>query len=348
MAPDLLGQLNSQKMKVDFDSYDITVKELVTMSGSGLINIAPEYQRQFRWDEHRQSDFVESIFLGIPIPSLFTAANADGTWELIDGVQRLSTLIRFVGDDDVRTKFNLGSPLTLSNLEKLSDFNSNSFASLGLAIRTQFLLRPLKVITLSDKSDFNVRFDLFERLNSGGITLTSQEIRSCIFRGPFNNMLRDLAHHPTFQSVVRLPRESERNGMREEFVLRFFAYLHNYKAFKHSVIDFLNDYMEEASQSFDYYENMHLFRQVFDLLTEVMPHGITRGRSTTTPVNLFEAVAVGAGLAIEESGQLITDDIDQWMASDELRRLTGGVTNSNPMVRGRVEFCRDRFLGRQC
>ncbi len=103
---DLNSELMEQKMKVDFNTYDLSVKELLSMVNDGLINIAPEYQRQFRWDEERQSSLVESLFLGIPVPSLFMATNVDGTWEVIDGVQRLSTMICFAGDDSVREKVN--------------------------------------------------------------------------------------------------------------------------------------------------------------------------------------------------------------------------------------------------
>ena len=94
MTADIIGELNEQKRKVDFNSYDISVKELISMVGEGIIDIAPEYQRQFRWKEDRQSVLIESIFLGIPVPSLFMATNIDGSWELIDGVQRLRGLPR--------------------------------------------------------------------------------------------------------------------------------------------------------------------------------------------------------------------------------------------------------------
>ena len=101
---DLQKQLMEQKMKVDFNTYDLSIKELISMVNDKLINIAPEYQRQFRWDKERQSSLIESIFLGIPIPSLFMATNADGTWELIDGVQRVSTILCFAGTDEEREK----------------------------------------------------------------------------------------------------------------------------------------------------------------------------------------------------------------------------------------------------
>ena len=181
---DLQKQLMEQKMKVDFNTYDLSIKELISMVNDKLINIAPEYQRQFRWDKERQSSLIESIFLGIPIPSLFMATNADGTWELIDGVQRVSTILCFAGTDEEREK--IGTPnlseLTLEQLKKLTEFNGKSFTKLPIDIQTKFRLSNIKVTTLSDKSDKQVRFDLFERLNRGGVTLTDQEIRSCVYR----------------------------------------------------------------------------------------------------------------------------------------------------------------------
>ena len=80
---DFINQLEREQRKVDFDSFDISVKELVSMSEEEIIDIAPEYQRQFRWPVENQSKLIESVLLGIPIPSLFMAANKDGSWELI-------------------------------------------------------------------------------------------------------------------------------------------------------------------------------------------------------------------------------------------------------------------------
>ena len=198
---ELVTQLNENRRKVDFDTYDITVKELVGMVAEDLIDIAPDYQRQFRWTDENQSTFIESVFLGIPIPSLFMAANADGRWELIDGVQRLSTLVRYMGDATVRLTTGRATPLKLIGLEKLVAFNSLGVDELPKPIQLQFSLKPLKVTTISDKSDLSVRFDLFERLNTGGVRLEPQEIRSCIYRGAFNDMLKRLAKNSDFQRL---------------------------------------------------------------------------------------------------------------------------------------------------
>lgn len=340
-ATDLTSQLNEQRRKVDFDSYDITVQQLLSMVESAAIDVAPAYQRQYRWDHTRQSRFIESIFLGIPIPNLFMAANADGTWELVDGVQRLSTLVHFAGSDAARARLKMQTKLSLENLEKLSSF-CGPFESMPQNIRLHFMLRPIKVTTLSDKSDLVVRFDLFERLNTGGVILTDQEIRSCIFRGAFNDFLEKLAKNNDFMKVVLLPEAKQKDGTREECVLRFFAFLESYKKFDHSVVEFLNGYMKASSTAFNYTSSERIFTETFKALRRSLPKGITRGRRVT-PINLFEAVSVGAGLAFKKHGVIKTSGIAGWIESEELTELTTGATNDRKRVVGRVEYCAKKF-----
>lgn len=152
---DFIQQLTEQKRKVDFNTYDMTTKELVSLVEDGTINIAPDYQRQFRWETERQSSLIESIFLGIPVPSLFMATNNDNTWEVIDGVQRLSSIINFMAGVETRARKAIGrdNPLVLQGMPKLTEFNGHSYHDLPQTIKLEFSLKPIKVITLSDKSD---------------------------------------------------------------------------------------------------------------------------------------------------------------------------------------------------
>lgn len=339
---DIISELNDQKRKVDFNSYDISVKELISMVGEGLIDIAPTYQRQFRWKADRQSTLIESIFLGIPIPTLFMATNQDGSWELIDGVQRISSIIHFAGSEVARQKIGHADPLELVDLNKLKNFNGKAFDSLPRSIQLDFLLKPLKITTLSDKSDLEVRFDLFERLNTGGIVLTNQEIRSCVYRGKFNDFLKELGTYENYHHAVRLTNTEESDGTREEYVLRFFAFLYNYGNFNHSVVEFLNEYMGRANKNFDYVLGEKIFKKTFDQLLQ-LPNGITRN-TNTTPANLFEAVAVGAALALQTKDQLNLNNINTWMLGQELKTYTTGATNSRRKVTLRIEFCRNQFL----
>lgn len=342
MVPSV-DQLNEQRRKVDFDTYDISVQQLISMVEKEQIDVSPVYQRHFRWDDERQSQFIESVFLGIPIPSLFMAANSDATWELVDGVQRLSTLIRYAGSDEARAKLAIATPLALSSLEKLTTFEA-PFTDLSQTLRDKFLLRPIKVTTLSDKSDLIVRFDLFERLNTGGVVLTDQEIRACIFRGQFSDFLERMAQNRDFRKVVRLRGQQEKDGTREECVLRFFAFLNEYRSFEHSVVGFLNDYMKLASKTFDYAAGEATFKRTFQELFKALPNGIVRNRQTT-PLNLFEGVAVGAALALRKRRHLKTIGGLRWMASPELKKFVTGGTNNRAAVVGRVEYCATKFGG---
>ncbi|MBE6073445.1 MAG: DUF262 domain-containing protein [Selenomonas ruminantium] len=344
MNNNLNTQLMEQKMKVDFNTYDLSVKELISMVNDNLINIAPDYQRQFRWDNERQSSFIESLFLGIPIPSVFMATNANGTWELIDGVQRISTILCFAGNDDERENITGKNKqkLKLRGLKKLSLFNNKCFDDLPIDIQIKFKLSSLKITTLSDKSDSQVRFDLFERLNRGGVILSDQEIRSCVYRGGFNDFIKELAKDENFIKCVHLSEKQEIDGTREELVLRFFAYLYDLNNFSHSVREFLNDYMEKVGEKFQYSKNEKLFKHVFEVLNNALPNGITRGRKNT-PLNLFEGVSIGAALAYINTGKINTSKIDEWITDKELMKYISGATNSKPRVEGRIRFCREKF-----
>lgn len=342
----ITAELNDQKRKVDFNSYDMSVKELISMVNDDIIDIAPEYQRQFRWDDSRQSTLIESIFLGIPVPSLFMATNNDGTWEVIDGVQRLSSIINFAADADssARKKINRYIPLALCDLKKLESFNGLRFPDLPRSLQIDFLLKPIKITTLSDKSDKSVRFDLFERLNTGGIKLSDQEIRSCIYRGRFNDFIKGLSENPFFNSTIKLSKSYENDGTKEELILRFFAYLNCRNEFEHSVVGFLNYYMESASRNFDYYNNEKIFCRTFEELAK-LDHGIvkTKTRSITSIV-LFEAVSVGAAEALKEKGQINIENFYQWVTNKEFNNLITGATNTKSRVKDRIKYCKNKFL----
>lgn len=343
----LQSQLQKQRRSVDFDTYDIVAQQLITMVEEKAIHVAPKYQRKFRWDPIRCSQLIESLLLGIPVPSLFMATNDDSTWELVDGVQRISSIIRFAGDESIRERMKLGEPLRLEGLQKLDSFDGFTFQELPHSLQLHFNTRPIKVVTLSDKSDLVVRFDLFERLNTGGIALSDQEIRDCIYHGKFADFLERLTKDQNFRQVVKLQKGQEQDGTREECVLRFFAYFHNYRGFEHSVVGFLNDYMASATRDFDYERGESLFKETFLQLAAALPAGIHRPhRKGKTSLILYEGVSVGAALALQKKKTLHTDRITEWMGSDTLTEYTTGATNNFTAVKGRIAFCRDRFLGK--
>ena len=246
-APHLLqAELDAQRRQVDVDNFDLTLGELVRMADANELIRAPEYQRKFRWTAEDESYLIESLFLGLPVPSVYVASNTDGTWEVVDGLQRLSTLIHFMSSStEALAQLAVKGPLRLAELKKLPSFNGLAFLDLPTPIRLQFAKRSLRVTALSDKSDPEIRFEVFERLNKGGVSLSPQEVRACIFRGQFADLLRDLADIPAFRSLVKVQQVHQNDGTREEIVLKFFAYLHRGDAYDGNVKEFLNTYMKE-------------------------------------------------------------------------------------------------------
>jgi len=340
-------QLDTNRRSVAFDSYDITLKQLYDMVLEGMVDIAPEYQRHFVWDQTRQSALIESLFLGIPIPSLFMATNRDASWEVIDGLQRLTTILNFIGDAEELSYLKINhKKLKLSGLEKLDSMNGLLYEDLPKSMQFMLQTRPLRITVLNDRSDFNVRYDLFERLNTGGVTLHEQEIRNCVYIGEFNDFIKELAGNEDFRSVVKMTENAERLGSYEELVLRFFAYHQDSASFVHSVKGFLNDYMEKKTNSFKDKKHLNeLFLATFRAINENLPDGIVRGaRKNVTPIVLYEAITVGCAKAIESGEQYDLSQLAPLLDDTELKKCTTGATNSRKMLEKRVTIVKERLL----
>jgi len=336
----MLAELDQQRRKVDVDNYTIVIRELLSMAERNELHRAPEYQRKFRWDEESESRLIESLLLGLPVPNLFFATNADGSWEVVDGLQRISTLIHFASESaeqlrEIRKEKNL----TLSGLKKLPAFNGLTFSALPTPVQLAFTKRGMGVTALSDKSDPQTRFDTFERLNRGSVELSSQEVRACIYQGPLNELLRELAEYPAFRGLVKLQRKNEDNATREELVLKFFAYLHARASFNGAVADFLNNYMEVHRADFDVDAGREQFHQVVDQLSERIGTPLLRVNTSVTPQNELEAVLVAGAEVIGAHGDLGQPETG-WLDDPALVEASTGATNTRKKLAERIERAR--------
>ena len=188
-----------------------------------------------------------------------------------------------------------------------------------------------------------MRYDLFERLNTGGVRLMDHEVRESVYMGPFVDALTELAQLKDFGRVVVLPRARQLDGTPQDYVLRFFAFRERYQSFEHSVRNFLNEFIAAAAKNPELGARVPEFTRTMAFLAQVFPNGL-KSRKGTTPVNLFEGVAVGASLALDVDPSLSPPRDLQWITSSELKKFTTGATNNRASVAGRVEYCRDRFL----
>lgn len=218
-------ELDEARRAIHTDGYPMSIGELTNLYRDGELVIRPPYQRLFRWDESQKSRLIESILIGIPLPSIFVAQDDDGKWELVDGLQRVSTLLQLQG---LLPKEEY-PPLTLVGTKYLPSLEGASWESEGGPILTSAQRLDIKRAKIDIKivqrgSDPKTKFDLFQRLNSFGSKLSNQEVRNAQLVGvnsDFVEWLQELASTPSFESLLRLPESDKDKKYDEELVLRF-------------------------------------------------------------------------------------------------------------------------------
>lgn len=166
-------ELSRVRKDVVTDGYDMSIGEVVSLYKDKELIINPEYQRLFRWDDGRKTKFIESILLGIPIPPIFVFQLSDGVWELVDGLQRISTILEFMGllvgpDKKMIKPSVLNSTKLLPSLANYSWEKSPSTKALSPAQKIDIKRARLRIEILKRESDENAKFELFQRLNTGG------------------------------------------------------------------------------------------------------------------------------------------------------------------------------------
>jgi len=309
------------------------------------IRVAPAYQRQFRWNESVQSALVESLLLGLPIPAIFVATNKDGTWDVVDGLQRIATILRFFGIDvpeAEKLQFSK-NPLRLKEMSQLTRFAELTYEDLPMPIRLMLGKRYLRVQVLSDKSDHDVRFELFRRLNAGAVALTPQEIRSCVYQGPFLDLIDELSNIPEFESLLKLQKKNQNDGTTEEMVLKFYAYLEKMESFDGKVTRFLNRYMFDRMSDTKLKKDRELFIQTATFLSTVLGgKPFLRQGAPTTPLNQLEGVLAGIAMIFREGGSPKVPK-PGWENDTQLVGFSKQGTNSRPMLKGRILRSKEIF-----
>jgi hypothetical protein len=331
-------QIREKQKIVDYDIKEFPVEILVQkyLNGKETDENAlyiPSYQREFVWKSDRQSKFIESVFLGLPIPYIFTAEMEDGRLEIVDGSQRIRTLADFISDK-----------LILTNLDILTDLIGLKFSNFPISRQRKFNNTTIRMIVLSEKSDEDSRFMMFERINSGSEALNSMEKRRGISQGEFIGFLEKLAKHPLFIKNTRFTNYALLRREPEELILRFFAYSEKYLDYKGNVNDFLNDYTDEKNIYFDETSLREQFETMLNYVDK-LPNGFVKDKSlNTTPRGRFEAISVGVHLALQLNPELKINNIE-WLDSPEFENeVTGGSTNTIQKLRNRIDFVKSKLL----
>lgn len=215
------------------EKNDRSLAEFQRWYKSGRLIIDPEWQRQYVWDRRRASKLIESILIDVPIPVIYLAKNQEGRYEVIDGLQRLTSVFRFFDNE-----------FPLAGLEIVRDFNRKHYRDLPEKQQNKLNDYTLRTFELAEQTPKDLMFLIFERLNTGGIALNDMEIRNSLFRGELNQLIKTLATDSSFVAALNQPKLARRMQDRA-LVLRFLAfYERTHLKLRSGLKRFLNEYLE--------------------------------------------------------------------------------------------------------
>lgn len=361
-------QIYNLKKTVKYDIRELTIEIIVSKYSKGkdydpeveskntdLYNciFIPEYQRDFTWDNIRQSRFIESVILGLPIPLIFVAENRDSAWEIVDGSQRIRTLSAFLSDK-----------LKLTSLEKLDRLNNFRFSDLDKSRQGKIKDTPIRMIVLSEDADDQVKKDMFERINRGSDLLKPMEKRKGIYLGEFRNFIYNkCAKNPLFFKLSPIDKWLINRQEREELILRFFAFSDGYYHYPKNigVANYLDNYLDKKNKELEeqsskdrkqkldnYYKQ---FTSTLKFVDKYSPYGFRRTCNPQTKRVVFEAIAVGVNLALKENPNVIfsSEKMQTLLNSKKFIDYTSGnVGNkkaySKMQLLGRIDFIKNGIL----
>ena len=332
-------------------AVDFSFGELLNLHNDKEIIIRPEYQRLFRWSDEQRSRLVESIILGLPIPPIFLIEGNDGVLELIDGLQRTSSILQFLDHESIDEP-----ELILSGCDIIPDLNGLSFEKLPLSVRLKVKRSPIRATIINKSGDSFVKYEMFKRLNTGGSLLSAQEIRNCSSRmveggDVFYDAVQEMAKFPPYvMSTSRLPESFKERRAEEELVLRFFAVTMYRDKFKGNIEEWLDALMEDIlfkRVEFDMVEQRNIFERVFSLISEkVQGQAFTRFNANGEPTGrlapAYYEAAVSAFLENLDTIQAMSSEdvlerLRQAFSSDEFIESTGPGANTIQKLHARIE-----------
>lgn len=370
-ADQLQKEIDFRRKEINTASYSMSVGELVNLYRDGDLEIYPEFQRLFRWTPKQKSRFIESLLLGIPIPSIFVHQRQDGIWDVVDGVQRLSTILEFQG-----VLRNAGQELEPASKLEGTDYLpslhdivwSKEQGSPHLTPEQQRLIKrasmDIKIVTR--ESDETAKFDLFQRLNTGGSQLSDQEMRNSLLvmtNADYFRWMSQLSETTAFQDSVGLSDKNLNEKYDMELVLRFLLLKDLGDNELRSIGD-LSDFLTEESVKYarhhpeDTERNENEFHAVFELIEEAAEDRSFRRYDSAKKrfsggfsVSGFEAVTLGIQQNLEfwremprdEAAQSLQERIQQLWERAEFRENSGQGVRANTRISRIVPFAREFF-----
>lgn len=341
----LENEIEKQQRNVSFDTKEYTIEIIVQKYLNDLDKeenefFVPEYQREFVWDIVRQSRFIESLMIGLPIPYIFLAETSKGRYEIVDGSQRIRTLAAYINDE-----------LVIKDLDKIPNLNGLKFSDLNISRQRKFKNISLKMIVLSERTTDETKNDIFERINRGSDLLKDMEYRKGIYTGRFNDFIYRLSKDELYIKLTPIAKWLINRQEREELLLRFFAFSEWYPTFSDSkgISKQLDDYMKEKNASFNEIleqEMTEKFKMTMEFVDKYYPYGFAKNiKSKQVARPYFEALSVGAYLALKDNPSLVVskEETQKLLTDSEFITSVSGryQTHKAKTIRTRIDYVKD-------
>jgi hypothetical protein len=362
----LQEEIDKTRQEIRTDGYLMSIGEWISLYEKKEVDIHPEFQRFFRWSDHQKSTLIESILLGIPIPPIFVSQREDGIWDIVDGVQRLSTIYEFAGifrDDENKIQ----PPLALQKTKYLPSLKGKKWEdpedpenSLTQAQRLLIKRAKIAVSIIEKESDEMAKYELFQRLNTGGSIATPQEVRNCVLvmlNKDLHQWMRLLANYEPFKTCIalsdRLYEEQYDMELLLRFILLFDSDENEFKGLG-DVGVFLTDKMVNLAVrkelDYDYLEKA--FKTTFDVLDKIMGDSSFKRYSPEKDkfmggflLSSYEVVALGIGYHHENLPPIdqIPSRIKDVWASKTYKDWSGAGTTAARRLPHLIPFGRETF-----
>lgn len=275
-------EIETVRKEIKTDNFSMAIRELVQVFRDNDLELSPAYQRLFRWTDETKTKFIESILMGIPTPPIFIAQKKGSKWTIVDGLQRVSTILQLMGLIEVKdTDGNIKPPFKFKSAEKLPSLEDLEWESLNEDAQRIIKMTKidLKIILIED--NIQAQYELFTRLNTGSVSLQSQEIRNCLIimiDESFYNKINELKLIPEFRECLSLTENKNEIEFPMELILRYFIMKHNNINFLEYNLssDLLSVFIDKETakiikdNTFEIDNEILIFKRVFVLLNEIL------------------------------------------------------------------------------
>ncbi|WP_038869231.1 DUF262 domain-containing protein [Vibrio jasicida] len=355
---EIVDQIEKATHQLKTDNYAMSIGEIINLYRDGDMILDPAFQRLFRWEDGQKTKLIESILIGIPVPEIFVAQKSDHTWHVVDGVQRLSTILQMAG------VLHGYAPLTFESCKYIPALEGQTWKTLPTELQRSIKRSKLKITILRTTDSDEAQYELFQRLNTGGTSLSVQEVRNCVilmFDEKLYELINELKTYPNFLNCLTLKDEDYEQEEHMELILRMFIGYNNQVNYEEHgqinkivISEFIDRETIRLVNTADYKKFAEAFKHTFDMLNLTLGENSFKKYDAEQNkfrggfnVSIFEILTIGISTNIEKVSQIGTKQLEEKIkdiqSEDEIVKSLGRGVRAIKRFRDTTKFSREYF-----